>query len=77
MKKDYSRERNATIDPMQEVDDKALNQPGLRMMVSGDGGLSCGAIDCSAVQRWCRCWYLRRSAAGTGALSLLMVWGLV
>jgi hypothetical protein len=33
---------------MQEEDDKALNQPGLKMVL-GDGGLSCGSIDCSAV----------------------------
>jgi hypothetical protein len=67
MKKDYSRERNATITPMQEEDDdKALNQPGLKMVL-GDGGLSCGSIDCSAVlvqvlvlaQEW-------RTNAGTG-----------
>jgi hypothetical protein len=75
MKKDYSRERDATITPMQEGYNEALNQPGLRMVMD-DGGLSCGSIDCSAVLVLLQTgagWYLRRS----GGRMLELGWGSV
>jgi hypothetical protein len=50
--KDYSRGRNATIDPMQEEDDEALNQPGPKIFgrywaMVGNGAVQ---LSCSAVQ---------------------------
>lgn len=74
VEKDYSGGRNATIDPMQEEDDEALNQPGPKIFgrcwaMVGNGAVQ---LSCSAVQvpgHW------RELGTGTGArlVALLML----
>jgi hypothetical protein len=56
--KDYSGGRNATIVPMQEEDDEALNQPGPKIFGRCWAMVGNGAVQLSAV----RCRFLSTGA---------------